>query len=143
MAELKKRKVDGEAIQKGAWVGQEFGTPIPGWDDLCLWVRGYGCSEYRDESARLAADLKESDYVEGGRIKDAVMLRMTGTAQSRVILLGWKNLTDGGKEVKFSQETALALLLDPDNQDFRNAVDFAAITVGNRRKVYEEAVEKN
>lgn len=143
MAELKKRKFDGDAIQKGAWVGKEFGTPIPGWDDLCLKVRSYASSEYRDESARLAVDLKEADYVEGGRIKDAVAQRLTATAQSKVIILDWKNLTDGGKEVKFSQETALALLLDPDNKEFRDAVDFAAINVGNRRKVYEEAVEKN
>lgn len=142
MADLNTRKVDSNKIQNGGWVGKEFGSPIPGWDDLCLRVRGYDSSTVRLARAVKMKSVKDTDY-EAGIIKPDVSDRLTCETMNEVVLLEWKNLSDGGKALTHSKETQTRLIMDMDNQPLRDAVDWAALYIGSERKKVEEIIEKN
>lgn len=142
MADLKTRQIDSKKISQGDWIGLEYGTPIPGWDDLCLRVRGYGSPQYRLARAVKQKSLKPEDY-EQGVIKPEVEDRLFAETLDEVILLEWKNLTDGDAVVEHNSARQSLLLLDPDNKPLRDAVDFAAIVVDVRKKEVEEKVEGN
>ncbi len=142
MADLRTKKIDDKQIQHGGWVGEEYGTPIPGWDDLCLRVRGYDSAAYRLARAVKMKSLKEENY-EQGELKPEVGDRLFRETLDETILLEWKNLNDGKKPFPHSKEAQASLILDPDNKPLRDAIDYAAIVIGNQRKKVEEKIEKN
>ena len=142
MADLKTRQVDSNKIQNGGWVGKEFGSPIPGWDDLCLRVRGYESATYRLARAVKMKSVKDSDY-EAGLIRPEVADRLTRETFDEVVLLEWKNLSAGKKEIVHSKEEQTKIVLDPDNQPFRDAIDWAANYIGTERRKVEALIEKN
>lgn len=142
MADLKTRQVDSNKIQNGGWVGKEYGSPIPGWDDLCLRVRGYDSATVRLARAVKTRSVKDADY-ESGIIKPEVADRLTCETMDEVILLEWKNLSDGGATLTHAKATQTRLIMDMDNQPLRDAVDWAALHLGSERKKVEELIQKN
>ncbi len=142
MADLNTRKVDNNKIQNGGWVGAEYGSPIPGWDDLCLRVRGYDSAIVRDTRALKAKSLKDTDY-EAGNLKASVNDRLTAETIDEALLLEWKNLSDGGKPIKHSKDVQTAILMDMDNKKLCDAAEWAAMHIQSERKKVEELIEKN
>lgn len=142
MADLNTRKIDNNKIQHGGWVGKEYGSPIPGWDDLCLRVRGYDSATVRLARAVKMKTVKDTDY-EVGVIKPEVSDRLTCETMNEVVLLEWKNLSAGKKPIEHSKDAQTAIIMDMDNQPFRDAVDWAALYLGSERKKAEEVAAKN
>lgn len=142
MADLKTRQIESSKIQHGGWVGKEYGTPIPGWDDLCLRVRGYDSATYRLARAVKMKSVKETDY-EAGVIKPEVADRLTCETMDEAVLLEWKNLSAGKKEIVHSKEEQTKIVLDPDNQPFRDAIEWAALSIGTERKKVEDKIQGN
>lgn len=142
MADINKRKVDSKAIEQGDWVGEKYGTPIPGWDDLCLRVRGYSSPTYRLARAVKQKAVRTEDH-EQGEIKPQVSDRLFWELLDEVVLFEWENLSAGKKKLVHEKTLQRDLVLDPDNTEFRQAIDFAASVVDKKRKVVDEAIEKN
>lgn len=141
--DLDTKRVDSKAIRDGEWVGEEFGTPIPGWGDLCLKVRGLNCAALRDLRGSKAMTIQPSDRLPTGDLKAEVADRMYAESIDEAILLGWKNLSIGGKEVKHSKAEQTRILLDPDYRFLIGAIETAAGMVGVIRDKAEKAIEKN
>lgn len=140
--DMQSAKVDPVKIEKGDWVGEEYGTPIPEMGDLCLQVRGIGNAAWRRLQQQLIAAIPRAkraagrlDIDEQDRI-NAVCLRDAGVT-------GWKNLTDGGKDVPYSKEAANSYLTDPQFRAFRDAALWACTIVGEVAAADVEADVKN
>ena len=126
---LSDMKIDSAAIEAGVWV-----RDIPGMGDLAVKVRGLRNADYRRLNASLWGAVpaaKKGDPAEADRIAVTLL--------AETILIGWDGLTDDdGTPLPWSTERAVALLSDPDFALFRDAVTWAASTVGD---ISREAVE--
>jgi hypothetical protein len=78
-----------------------------------------------------------------GNITTETATRITGEAMLGTILIDWDGLTDGGKEISYSDELAKVWLTDPEYRPFMEAVVFAANVVENGARSNKDAVAKN
>lgn len=135
---------DVDAVNDGAWVGKKYGTPIPGFGDLCLKVRGTDSRKYRLVVAVKRKALTQGDYTDEGDIKDEVAERNFIEAVDEALLLDWDHLEDDhGGLMKHTPELQTKILNDPGSTPFRSAVIVAANMVSARRLYNEKAIEKN
>ena len=131
-------KRDTARIEAGEWIDE-----IPLLPDVRFKVRGIGSRVYRVRLDRLARAVPRNGRQSDGSLKIDVAARITGEAMAEEILLDWEGLTDNGKPLPYSKERALALLTNPDFEDFANAVSYAAAVVQNGRESVAEQTEGN
>lgn len=80
----------------------------------------------------------------GRGLPDDVAEKISSQAMAEAILLDWKGLKGrDGKEVAYSPEKALELLMDPALKDFRDNVAYLAMEQETFRKEALETAAKN
>ncbi len=134
---LRDMAIDPNAIEQGEWVGD-----LPGLEGVRVLVRGIGNAEYRRLNTKLMRKVSPQESVAGlsPERSDAIMTQLL----AETVLLGWEGIEDDdGQPLVYSRETATRLLGDPAMRRFRDAVSFAATTVGERRAEQQEADAKN
>jgi hypothetical protein len=113
---LSDHKVDAAAVEQGEWVGN-----IPDFADIRLKVRGINNAHYR----RLYMKLRNA-VPRSRRDDPLVMYDLQPQLLHETILLDWENVEEG----PYSKELAWKYLSEPDWQEFRDAVTWAANMVG-------------
>lgn len=128
-------KINGAAIEQGAWVGD-----IPSLPGVRLRVRGIGNHDYRRLEAKLTRELPRERRVLSLDPADAEEIETRCLAET--VLLGWEGIEDdAGKPMEFSAVQAAGLLADPDYLVFRNSVIYAGnmVTTAKREDAKADA----
>lgn len=135
-------KINSAAVEQGEWVGAAYGSPIPEAGELCLRVRGMGNADFRALQTRLFEATPRSRRP-NNRLLPAEADRIFVECMIETILLGWSGILDKGEEVPYSKQLARKLLSNPDMKPFKDAVAWAASTVGELRAADADATAKN
>ena len=107
-----------------------------------LRVRGLNLPAYRDMQSKLY-EFVPRQFKRGGRVATSYQEKVTNQCLVAHILLDWKNVNDGEKDVPFSKEMSHELLTKPEYRAFRDAVIWAASTVGQAEVEEDEDEIKN
>lgn len=103
MGELNNIRIDIDKSTKGVWF--KFV------DDIELLIA-------RKPNLQYEAFLVDLISQQDGEVAREVDMDLTKQAVANCVLLGWKNLTEDGKPIKYSPKKALELLRDPSLRDF-------------------------
>ncbi len=133
--ELSEIDVDDAAFEQGEWVEN-----IPSFGDVRLRVRGIGNADWRRLNAKLLRAIPQSKRV-GGDLIPEEQDRLAIALLTETILLDWDGITDKGVPVVYSKEKAKELITQ--RRRFRDAVAWAANTVGQQAAVQKEADQGN
>lgn len=129
-------KVSSVAIEQGEWV-----SDIPEAGDLRLKVRGMNNSAYRELQNKLVAAIPFKRRRKG--LSADEQERIQAKCLIETVLLDWENLRSGDQTIPYSRDMAEKLITDPDYRAFRDAVLFAAVTVGEAQEADDSDLEKN
>lgn len=135
-------KINSAAVEQGEWVGAAYGSPIPEMGELCLRVRGLGNADFRVLQNRLFEATPRSRRP-NMKLLPAEADRIFIECMIETILIGWSGILDKGEEVPYSKQLARKLLTNPDMKLFKDAVAWAATTVGEMRAADADATAKN
>lgn len=117
------RKIDVTMREVGAWVDN-----IPEWQDLKLKVRGVGNKDWARLEAKLINAVPRKRRLNGLDPEDRD--RINGILLRDAALLDWSGIEDdAGKPEPYSKEAANKYLTQPEFEQFRQAVLWAAIVV--------------
>lgn len=134
--QLSALKIDPAAIEQGQWVGN-----IPDMGDLEFKVRGIGNADYRKLQGKLLRAIPRQQRVD---LSPDQQDEVAGKLLLETCLLDWRNLTDAdGKVIAYSKDLATELLTKPEYSRFRDAVAYAASTVGEQQADEIKADAKN
>ncbi len=129
-------KVNPAAIEQGQWIGD-----LPDMGDLKLKVRGIGNSDYRILQGKLLRAVPRAQRAE---LTPEQQDEIAGKLLLETCLIDWQNVTDeASAEIPYSKELAADLLFKPEFARFRDAVAYAAATVGDQAADEQKADEKN
>lgn len=117
-------RVDAAKQEEGEWV-----KDIPEMGDLELRVKGLNIPAYRNMQSKMYESVPRQ-HKSRGRVSTEYQEKITNQCLHAHILLDWKNVNDGEKDVPFSKEMSHELLTKPEYRAFRDAVIWAASTVG-------------
>lgn len=136
--------VDPKRVEQGEWVGEKYGMPIPEMGDLCVNVRGIDNADWRKLRNKLIAAIPRNKKV-GGNVDPDESDRITSTLLLETCLVGWEGILDETTEqpVAFSKEQAREVLFNPAHRRVRDAILWAATTVGEGNKAHKDALAKN
>lgn len=129
--DIKSTKKDSSIAEGGSWE-----KDLPGMGDLELKVRSANSRIVRNALNEKIGNDPAAQEPENRE-------RITAEVYAEAVLLDWKNLTDGGEPVPFSQELATKWLVDPDYDDFYQAVETASLRVATKAKQAMEKLAKN
>ena len=117
----------------GAWMD------VPDWPGVRLMVRSIETKDYQQQRELLVQR----------RMKDLRRAPTTPEMEpalsklvARHLLRGWEGLSEGGKPLDYSPETALEKLSDPAYSDLKDQVVLAATLVGQRDAEFNADAEK-
>jgi hypothetical protein len=128
--------IDADAHEQGEWV-----SDIPEMGDLKLKVRGIGNADWKRHQSKLFAAVPR-EKKRGNIIDPDSQDAINTSCMLNTCLLGWDGLTDDDdKPLPYSKETAKKLLEDPSLRRLRDAILWAASTVGDGVK--KEAILGN
>lgn len=103
--DINKLRVNTELSVDGTWVKH---------GDTEFLIASLSGHKYLDAMSKHKASLA------GGKTLDELEAKIAlGAILSETILLGWKGLTENGKEVKYTKSKAKHYLTDPDYNEFR------------------------
>lgn len=136
---VKIRKVDLKKREEGAWV-----TDIPEYEDWAFKVRGMNNKDWMKRDIeltnKLPRDKRTTDTFEGWQERRKIVGRLL----FETCLLDWRNIQDPeGNDVPYSRETAEQFCTDPDYEEVRAAVAWAASQVEQRGQTEIEEDAKN
>jgi hypothetical protein len=135
--------VDPVRVEQGEWIGEKYGTPIPEMGDLCVKVRGNGNADWRRAQSKLIAALPRNKRV-GGQIDSDEIDRINSTLLLEHSLLDWGGIDDeAGNPVSYSKAQAKEILSNPTHRRVRDAIFWAASTVGDGIAEKKEDQAKN
>lgn len=135
---LSSLKTDADKRENGAWVGD-----IPEMGDARLKVRSIQCSAYKTLFSELIANVPRAKRHKG-RVIASEMERITSICLHRTILLDWDGFQDDdGNPQPYDKALAEKYLTDPDFQNFKEAVNYAAAIVADNKGEATEAVVGN
>lgn len=136
--------VDPKRIEQGEWVGEKYGSPIPEMGDLCVLVRGVENADWRKLRNKLLASIPRNKRV-GGNIDPDETDRITSTLLLEACLLGWDGIQDETTDapVAYSKEQAREVLFNPAHRRVRDAILWAATTVGEATADKKDEQSKN
>jgi hypothetical protein len=121
-------KINGAAIEQGAWV-----CDIPALPGVRLKVRGVGNNDYKRLEAKLIREVPRERRVFGLDPADAENIEAQCLAKT--VLQDWAGIEDdAGEPVQFSEAQALGLLSDPDFLVFKNSVLYAGNMVTTAKR---------
>jgi hypothetical protein len=131
--------IDPVAHEEGEWVDN-----IPEMGDLRLKVRGFGNSDWRRHASKLSAAVPR-EKKRGGIVDDPQEIdRINTSCLVNACLLDWSGLSDDADQpLPYSKAKAAELLNDPSLRRLRDAVLWAASTVGEQLAASKEAIAGN
>ena len=139
---LSEMKRDMAAVEQGTWIGDKYGTPIPGMGDLCFKTRGQGNADWRALESKLIAAVPMQRKISGLTPSDRDAI--TGKCLLEACILDWSGIDDEeGKPVVYSRAQAELFFTDPQYSSVRDAALFAASLVGTSTAAALEADAKN
>lgn len=126
-------------IDGGAWVGD-----IPDFGTVELKVRGLKSKVVGELFARKERAAPREDRERDGKslTRDA-MKRISREVLHEAVLIDWRGLTDGGKPLPFDKNLAREWCINPEFEDFADAVAWAAGVVDAGNAEVAEAVAGN
>ena len=124
MAELDSIRIDLKMSEEGRWVDFD--------GDIKLLIARKPNPRYEDVLHALVEK-------HGRAVTNDDDMDMTRQAVARCVLLGWKNLTEGGKEIPYSPEKALELLRDP---SLRDLYEFVLVSAHSREAYRKQTVKQ-
>jgi hypothetical protein len=131
-------RIDSVAVNDGLLIDK-----IPGWGDAKMRVRGLKSTAYKNARDAKMRAVNADGRDENGSVLTSEIERIQRECAAEVLLLDWEGLTDGGKPLPYSLETAKTLILNPDFHAFADAVIWCADQVDERSRGKKEALEKN
>ena len=130
------KKVD---LSEGEWVGD-----IPDMEDVEFLVRSTNYKPFRVATAGLARRSGKKLNTDEGLSDFTVN---TGKPLAEHILLGWRGIESGGKDIPYSKDMAVKLLTADDDhgigQRFRRGVEWAGDQVADRLAATAKEAEGN
>jgi len=124
MAELDSIRIDLKKSEDGIWVDYE--------GDIKLLIARKPNPRYEDALHTLIEKLNRAITKEDD-------IDLTRQAVAQCVLLGWKNLCEGGKEIPYSTEKALELLRDP---SLRDLYEFVLVSAHDREAYRKKTVKR-
>lgn len=123
-------------IDNGVWVGDFKGYP-----GVSFKVRGLGS----DIAKKRMADEKAKARIgnEGEVLSEEQLAKVTAKVLADAVLLDWKGLTDGGKEVKYTKALADKWLNSRNGEKLAMLVLRAAYRVDAEPNAFVEKATKN
>lgn len=100
-------------------------------------------NENYEQFAQKEREKRSSGFRPGAELPPEIARDILNKALARTILVDWKGITSGGKEVPYSYEKAYELLKDPAMKDFKAYVVEEASRLANYKAEREEKIEKN
>ena len=116
-------RVDSKTSDKGVWCDI---TP----SCSCLIGR-YGNTGHKEAIKRLVKHNKT--FIDKGTMDNDLAERMLGDIMAEHILLDWKGMLNGDKELPYDKETAKLVLADPELYEFREWVEAQSKNIENFR----------
>jgi len=115
-------KTDPAKVAAGIWIGD-----IPGMEGVRLRVRPQGNPDYRALYQQLVSTVPRAKKRGGLIVDQAAKAQIEGRCLAETVLLDWDGFEDeNGSPLVYSAELAKQVLLDPDMQNVRDAVNWAA-----------------
>lgn len=140
---LSEHKRDVVAVEQGAWVGEKYGTPIPGMGDLCIKTRGAGNADWRALEMKLIGAIPMQRRISGiaPTDRDAV----TAKCLLEAGVSDWDCIDGEGDAgpVKYSKAQAELFFTDAAYSDIRDAALWAANIVGTQAAAQLKVDSKN
>jgi hypothetical protein len=141
--DLAKIASDTKTWQDGDWV--DLGAIEPMFQDpsgdpeknVWVQVRSIRSNQFQRAMARCRRSLDRMQ-ARGVPIDPVKSSEATRTALAEGALLGWKNLTEGDRELVFSSQEAKRVMIEPSYWRFADAVATAATQVGERDAEWRE-----
>ena len=132
---LKDIKVDSSKSEEGVWIEIDDGAELK----IARQQNKNYVREMNKEFAARKIKLKSL-----GRLDSLVLREITLRIAAKTILLDWKGLFEGDKELKYSPEEAMRLMIDPDYQEFQNLVlELSDDAEHFRKEEIEESAKKS
>ncbi len=131
-------KRDPKLAREGTWV-----SDIPDMGDLELKVRGLNTPEFNQARAKRIRKAPREWKQMDGTLTPERDLQVFKEALAEACLLDWKNLTEDGKEVKFTDKRAWDFCTLEEFNLFADAVTWAAQVVDKGYGETFKALEKN
>ncbi len=129
---------DYNEVESGSWV-----KDIPGAGDLELKVRGLSAEEVISYRASRERAVPRKDRNPDGSLKMNAGYQVLCDTLVEKVLLDWKNLTEDGKQVKYSKEVAKKLMANKRFRPFHDAVVYAASVVDQGQDAEREEAAGN
>ena len=125
--------LDLKLVDDGVWRYYDDETSFK----ICKWQN----AEYQAALRKALSPHKQGIRV--AKMSEKRLIETERKVMAKTILVGWKNLTDGDKEVPYSVEKAYELLSDPRYSEIEMFVREIALTEANyRREELNEAMGK-
>jgi hypothetical protein len=102
--------IDPVAVLEGAWKQVDSETKVK--------VARYGNKNFR----KAIKEYTEEALKDGAELTQEQKELIATKAIAKAILVGWEGMKKGGKEYQYSYENALAILINPAFEDFREMV---------------------
>ena len=112
--DINKFKADKKKEEEGVWI--DIG------EDARIKVARLNNEKYKNHFRRTTKPYRRQ--IRNGNLAEDVAERLLIDAMANTILLGWENLEEGGKAIKYSVENAKRILSE--SVDFRDLVSDAA-----------------
>lgn len=122
--ELKSLVRDRALVESGQWV-----EDIPNMGDLRLKVRGMSAEEAISYRASLERAVPRNERLRDGNLKPDAAYRVLCQVLLEKVLINWDGITDDGKPVPYSKETAKAWFENREMAPFHDAVVWASQVV--------------
>lgn len=110
------------------------GVWVPGPDGAEFLIARLGNDHFKKLSTELAKPHRR--LLQLGKLDEKVVQEITAEVTARTILLGWKNVKEGGKPVEYSPETAKRWLLA-----YKDFAEFVSSVAGTQA-VYQDELDE-
>jgi len=120
---------------------EEEGKEIVVDEDTTIRIARFNNPAFRKMQERISEPYQKA--VGRGKISDATAAKILSRCMAKHIIKGWKGLRLDGKEIEYSEEKALELMLDPTLNDFKEQVLLESQRIENYRLERLEDDQKN
>ena len=120
---------------------EEEGKEIEVDEETTIKIARFNNPAFRRMQDRLTEPYQKA--VGRGKISDATAGKILSRCMAKHIIKGWKGLRLDGKEIPYSEEKALELMLDPTLNDFKEQVLLESQRIENYREERLEEDQKN
>ncbi len=131
--DLKKQALDLDKTENGVWIEIDEKTSV--------LIARYGSPTFNKRMSELGKPYKYA--LAHGTLSEKKSNSILNKVIAETILLGWSGLASSGVDLVYSRETAIEILSDPENEDFKQFILEASKEAANfRQKELTETLGK-